>query len=50
MIASRIFIIILLLALTASVTCVADAGNSTMTPEQYGAELDRLLAATRTAR
>jgi Domain of unknown function (DUF4129) len=45
MIASRIFIV-LLLALTASVTCVAEAGNSAMTPEQYGAELDRLLAAT----
>ena len=47
MIASRIFIIIiLLLALTAAATCVADAGNSAMTPEQYGAELDRLLSAT----
>jgi hypothetical protein len=45
--ASRILIIIiLLLALIASGTSVADAGNSTITPEQYGAELDRLLAAT----
>jgi hypothetical protein len=45
MIASRI-LIVLLLALTGCVCCVGDAGNSVMTPAQYGAELDRLLAAT----
>jgi hypothetical protein len=45
MTASRTFLT-LLLALTVSVTCVADTGNSAMTPEQYGAELDRLLTAT----
>jgi hypothetical protein len=44
MTASRTFLT-LLLALSVSVTCAADAGNSAMTPEQYGAELDRLLAA-----
>jgi len=38
----------LLLALLLPVACWADSGSPVMTPAQYGAELDRLTAATQT--